>query len=499
MRRSRFGFLILVPFAISALGAAATLANRAGGAQASSRSSRPPNIVYVLADDLNVEVYSHMDRLKALLNDKGTTFANHFVSLSLCCPSRTATLRGQYAHNTRIFTNAPPGGGFEKVLELGLEDSTMATWLHDAGYRTVLMGKYLNGYPNGTGGRTYIPPGWDEWYSPVHGNPYSEYNYDLNENGAVVPYGDADSDYMVDVLANKAVDFIERSVTADPSTPFFMYIATYAPHGPATVAPRYIGRFTDATAPRTASFNEPDVSSKPDWVRLKAPLTTAQIAGLDVLYRKRLGSMLAVEDLVANVIDKLTALGQLENTYIVFTSDNGFHQGQHRLNSGKNTGYDEDLFVPMVIRGPGVPAGRTLPHFTLNVDFAPTFAALGGATPDYDVDGRSLVPLLSANPPPLSEWRRAILLEHAFPGDGGPRQGSVANGVETTLEPKDPAELEAPTTAATITAPGVAPVFQGIRTRRFKYIDYVTGERELYDVRAAPAGRAGRAARSRRR
>src|SRR5919197_592969 len=174
-----------------------------------------PNILLIITDDLDTASMSQLPRLQALLADHGVTFANYFVSLALCCPSRASLLRGQYAHNTQIFTNAPPGGGFAKFRDLGHEESTIATWLRAAGYRTVLLGKYLNGYPL----TTSVPPGWDEWYAVAGGVNY--FNYALNENGQLVRYGSAPEAYLTDVLSEKAADFILR--TAPSGEPFFMY------------------------------------------------------------------------------------------------------------------------------------------------------------------------------------------------------------------------------------------------------------------------------------
>lgn len=400
-----------------------------------------PNIIFILADDLNTESMDHLPRLQSLLADQGTSFANYFVSLSLCCPSRSSILRGQYAHNTQIFTNEPPGGGFQKFRDLGHEESTIATWLSDAGYRTVLLGKYLNGYPV----TTHVPPGWAEWYAVAGGLNF--FNYRLNENGVVTQHGSSEEDYLTDVLSTKANDFIQRS--SSDGQPFFMYIAPFAPHQPATPAPRHADEFPDVQAPRTASFNEADVSDKPTWVKNTPPRSPAQIAQLDALYRRRLQSMLAVEDLVAELIETLEAANQLGNTYIFFSSDNGFHLGQHRLPAGKNSAYEEDIRVPLIVRGPGVPAGQVVENLAVNIDLAPTFAELGGASAADFVDGRSLVPLLDSGSAPPESWRQGFLLEAGF-----------------------------------ITGNRV---FQGIRANELTYVEYInTGERELYDLTTDP-------------
>src|SRR6478609_5429336 len=271
---------------------------------ASSHSTKPavrapssphrarPNIVFVLTDDLDFGEVAVMPNLKALVTDHGVTFKNYFASVSLCCPSRTTTLRGQYSHNTGVETNGGTNGGFETAHAKGVEQSTVATWLHGSGYRTALIGKYLNGYPNGVG-PTYVPPGWDEWDSAARGNAYSEYGYTLNENGKLVRYGNAPKDYGTDVYVNKADAFITRSAKA--AKPFFVYLAVYAPHQPATPAPRDVGQFASAKAPRTPAYNEADVSDKPEWVRSLPLMSAATEARTDQLYRRRLRSLQAVD------------------------------------------------------------------------------------------------------------------------------------------------------------------------------------------------------------
>ncbi len=403
-----------------------------------------PNIILILTDDLDMSTIPYMPRLKALLTDRGTTFANFFVSDSLCCPSRSSILRGQYAHNHGVLSNTPPDGGFERARALEIEKSTIATWLQGAGYRTVLLGKYLNGYPANE--PTYVPPGWDEWYGALGNKPYSNFNYQLNENGQLVSYGGKREDYLTDVIGGKAIDFIKR--TSSTGKPFFVYLATFAPHQPAVPAPRHLNEFADVKAPRPPSFNEEDVSDKPSRIRNLPPLNANAIANIDNLYRKRLQSMLAVDEMITNLVATLEATGTLKNTYIFFTSDNGFHLGEHRLRPGKTMPYDEDLRVPLIVRGPGVAAGRVVEHMGVNIDFAPTFAELGGVTsvPSF-VDGRSLMPVLGANPPPLNSWRQAFVAEY-----WEARRGR--------------SELQ----------------YQAIRTRDTLYVEWTNGEKELYDL-----------------
>ncbi|MDP9363610.1 MAG: sulfatase, partial [Chloroflexota bacterium] len=374
--------------------------------------SARPNIVLILLDDLDARSVEAMPNVMSLLRDQGTTFENFFVTTPLCCPSRASILRGQYAHNHGVLRNVKKGrkpGGFPTFLELGREGSTVATWLHDAGYRTALVGKYLNQYPEGAE-PGHVPPGWDEWSAEARGQYF---NYRLNENGTVVRYGRDPGDYQTDVLAAKATDFVARSAVDD--RPFFLYLAPHAPHTPATPAPRHAEAFAGATAPRAPSFNEADVGDKPGWVRAAPALSADEIAGIDELHRQRSRSLLAVDDMVAALVDALRAGGALDDTYVLLTSDNGFHQGEHRLPGGKGDPYEASIRVPLLVRGPGVAAGGTVGELALNVDLAPTLAELAGATAPGFVDGRSLVPLLAGEPPPA--WRRALLVE-LFGGEG---------------------------------------------------------------------------------
>ena len=423
-----------------------------------------PNIVFILTDDLDARSIEVMPKLKTLLVDRGVTFSNFFVSYPLCCPSRATILRGQYAHNTGVLGNRPPIGGFETFHELGRESSTAATWLQAAGYRTGYFGKYLNGYPTGVE-PTYVPPGWDEWASPVTNSAYRMFDYRMNENGRMVSYGSRPEDYITDILAAKAAAFIRRG-----GKPFFVHLATYAPHGPATPAPRHAAMFPDARAPRPPSFNEADVSDKPQWLR-RPQLAARQAARLDQLYRRRVQSLQAVDDVIGTLVDTLRATGELQRTFIFFTSDNGFHLGEHRLPAGKNTPYEEDVRVPLVVVGPGVPAGRTVEHLAVNIDLAPTWADLAGAAVPAFVDGRSLVPLLTGALPPPNQWRRSFLIEHVA-------QPRTRGGDRDPEPPDDPAPA----------SPGLraVPTFSGLRTQDYVYVEYATGDRELYDLRRDP-------------
>ena len=423
-----------------------------------------PSIVMILTDDQDVQsgMLAYMPHLQELLAARGMSFPNNYVPLSLCCPSRTTILRGQYPHNTGVLTNTPPQGGFERAYNENVEASTVATLLHGAGYRTALFGKYLNGYPNTASG-TYIPPGWDEWYSAVAGNPYGEFNFTLNENTNPVTYGSTPADYGTDVYLGKAVDFIQRSAS-DPSQPIFIYLAVYAAHTPYTPAPRHAGLFPGITAPHFPSFNEADVSEKPAYISSKPLLTPAEIAGIDSDYRMRLQTLQAVDEGIATLVSTLASTGRLANTYIVFVSDNGYHMGEHRLLPGKYTPYETDLHVPLVIRGPGVPSGVVRNEYTTNLDLAETFADLAGVPPLSFSDGRSLVPLLRGGP--ASNWRQAFYIEEFGTGEFDP-----PDAVASPREPLDKMDL------ATVVA---IPSYYGFQAPGYKYVEYKSNERELY-------------------
>ena len=433
----------------------------------------PPNFVVIVVDDLDSASVSYMPSVTRLLAERGATFSRFFATTPLCCPSRASLLRGQYAHSHGVLSNTGDNGGFPAFYRLGDEDSTVATWLQDAGYRTALLGKYLNRYPKGAA-ESHVPPGWDEWSAFAssdvdEGGAYYS-GYALNENGTIVRYGQQPSDYSTDVLTAKAIDFVDR--TAAAGNPFFLYIAPYAPHGPSTPASRHTGAFADVRAPRVPSFEEADVSDKPAWVQALPALDGDQIALIDDHYQRRLRSLLAVDEMIASLIETLDADGVLDNTYIVFTSDNGYHLGEHGIPLGKQSPYDESIRGPLIVRGPGVAAGAVVDSFALNVDLAPTFAELASASPANVVDGRSLVPLLEGDPP--NEWRHGFLVEH-YDRTRADQRGAAGKALER--EEGD---------AITGVAPIDAPPYLALRTEQYLYVEYANGERELYDMQTDP-------------
>jgi N-acetylglucosamine-6-sulfatase len=395
--------------------AIATLGVVAGDAKATTQAAKKPNFVFVLTDDLSRNLVPYMKHVQAM-QKQGTSFERYFVTDSLCCPSRSTIFTGRYPHSTGVITNMPPDGGFE-VFHPVEEKSTFATALQAAGYRTGMMGKYMNGYAPKTvvdGAPRYVPPGWSAW--AVAGNGYPEFNYNLlvkrpgSTQTKLVHYGNAPEDYGVDVLNQRGQGFIQAAVK--DKRPFMLEIATFAPHGPYTPAPRDANRFPGLQAPRGPLFDAPQLEGSPSWLST-TPLTPQQTANIDHDFRKRAQAVQSVDKLIGDIRAQLKRLHVADNTYIVFSSDNGFHMGQRRLLQGKQTYWDHDIRVPMVVVGPDVKRGATISQVAANVDLRPTFQELAGAPIGPRVEGRSLVPFLRGTAP--ASWRTVTLIEHHGP------------------------------------------------------------------------------------
>jgi N-acetylglucosamine-6-sulfatase len=397
-----------------------------------------PNILFVLTDDADLSLLPKMPQIEEQLVRKGTTFPNAFTPFATCCPSRATILRGQYPHNTGVISNYGAHGGVGAFEAAANDEDNLAIRLDAAGYRTGLFGKYLNGY---TGG--YVPPGWDEW----HGWAGSYASGTIYENGRLNAY-DLSRRHESDILGSKAESFVRNA----NGFPWFAYVAFNSPHNPTYSEPKYADNYRDQGSPKSPAFNEADVSDKPKWVRQLPRVSDQDKAMYKRRYRNRLRAMRSVDDAIAGLLRSLRETGQLDNTYIVFWNDNGYHMGQHRIPEGKRTVYEEDVRYPMVVRGPGVGHDAKDERLVSGVDLMPTFLELAGATTPEYVDGRSLVPLLSGTKPP---WRNSLLLE----------------GYDDGFENK----------AYT------PPDFKAIRTSDGRtYVEYETGERELYDLRTDP-------------
>jgi arylsulfatase A-like enzyme len=406
-----------------------------------------PNIVLIITDDQRTDEINFMTNVNALLIQQGTNFLRSFASYPLCCPVRATFITGQYPHNHGVL-DVPPNGGYRQLNHT----NTLPVWLEKAGYYTVHIGKYLNGYGQHVPPET-IPPGWTEWYGAVDPSTYKYNGYFLNENGTIKRYGSGAANYQTDVYARKAVDLIQRMAAGGRR--FFLSLAFLAPHddrddipGPKP-ANRHSGRFATAALPRPPSFNERDVSDKPAIIR-RLPLLDGTVqANLTTAYRRRLESLLAVDDAVKEIVDALRETQQLHNTVIIFVSDNGFLLGEHRLNRTKIHSYEESVRTPLIIRHPQFPKRRSVSKLVGDVDLGPTIVELARATPRRIMDGHSLM-LLVQNP--SAAWRNHLLLE--------------AQHVET----------------------GNTIRYAAVRSVRYVYVEHNTGERELYNLADTASG-----------
>src|SRR5215212_8517512 len=459
--------MCLALFLLFTVGYSGSEASASGTSQEEKTESPAdqPNIIFVLTDDLNYASIEQMPEISSLMSEEGLTFEQAFVSHPVCCPSRATILTGLYSHNHNVISNNYPSGGFQKFVDEGHEENSIAVGLQQTGYQTAFFGKYLNQYP--AGDPTHIPPGWDEWYGKLNGQRL--YDYDVNENGEVVSYGSETEDFFTDVLSRQATDFVRR--TAPEDQPFFAYVAPTAPHGPATPAERHEGAFAEEEVPRPPSYDEEDVSDKPSPVSGAERISEEETSNIDDYYRQRLESMLAVDEMVGSLVDELEAAGELDNTYLFFTSDNGWFGGEHRIRSGKNRPYEESARVPLFLRGPGVAAGVKTEKLTLNTDFIPTFAELAGAT--FPADGRSLVPLLQGEEP--SSWRSSILLEKLPQEDSSEEEKSDSKAKSKGKDKgKNKGKNKDKTGAGGVpkAGPGGQLAFQAVRTETHKYVEH---------------------------
>jgi len=415
-----------------------------------------------MTDDQTVEDLAGMTRTRRAIAGHGVSFRNSFVSYPTCCPSRATLFSGQYAHNHGVMGLYPPTGGYGRFDKA----NSLPVWLQRAGYHTAHIGKFLNGYGSDT--PADVPPGWGEWYGAVDPSTYRMWGYTLNENGAFNTFGNEEVPdpalYQTDVYRDKAVDFIQRQ--AGQRGPFFLSLAPLAPHHeirsdgrrlPARPAPRHVGAYGAAPLPIPPSFGEADLTDKPQYVQRRSPpLTEAHVAQITANYRTRQESLMAVDEAVESIVSALRRTGEYERTYLLFTSDNGFLQGEHRVRSGKMLPYEPSIRVPLLLAGPGIPKGRVSRELVANVDLAPTILDLARARAGKTVDGRSLMPY--ALDPKLRS-KRVLLLE-----TGGQQAGQV----EPDQGPVAPLR-----NVLTYTA---------VRTERYLYVNYRNGSRELYDL-----------------
>jgi N-acetylglucosamine-6-sulfatase len=466
--RWRWAVVAALLAATAALGPALGLG--AGDAPAQAPGQRP-NVVVIMTDDQTVADLRAMPATRGAFVRHGVTFQRSYVSYPVCCPSRATFLTGRYTHNHGVWGLYLPTGGYARFDD----HDALPVWLQRSGYHTVHIGKYMNGY--GSDRPAIVPPGWSEWYGAVDPTTYRMWGYTLNENGRQVAYGEPDGEdpasYQTDVYRERALDAIRRGSRS--GQPFFLSVSFLAPHHEeasvrartgVTVrpAPRHRGHFASLTLPRPPGFNERNRSDKPGFMRHFKPLGGAAVARIAAEYRARRESLLAVDDAVAAIVGELRAQGTLANTYLLFTSDNGFMLGEHAVPTGKMLPYEPSSRVPLLMRGPGVRARSASLEPVANIDLAPTILEIAGASAagGAPIDGRSLLPF--ARDPRLRTDR---LLLHET---GGLRA--------TSLQPEDDTGAVPLRTTRT---------YRAVRNSRWLYVVYGSGERELYDLLFDPA------------
>ena len=425
---------LLASLVTAVLVASGVLVTAIGSARPVAAAERP-NILFVMTDDQPIkDTMGAMPEVRERVRDKGMTLPNAYVSQSLCCPSRASVLRGQYPHNTGVVTNA----GLRTFRARG-EDNTVAHWLGRQGYSRALVGRYMNGYD-----ASYTPSGWSYWYAKAGASTPGR---KVRENGRVIDFAGKPGNWG-DRFKGKALGYLDRSTDQASDGPFALFFWTSQPHLPAgSYAGRYSGMYKNAALPRVPSYNEKNVRDKPKWVRNLGRIGDRERDRLRQWRRNQLRSVRQVDDTVGAMLDLLARRGELDNTYVVFTTDNGTHMGEHRWfgvkeRGAKNTAYEEAANVHMFVRGPGIKAGSTSGKLVLNNDLAPTFARIAGGTPPPFVDGRSVLPVWKGR---ATTWRTAIMNEKPAK-DGNP-----------------------------------IPAYHAAITPRYTYVEYGTGEKELYD------------------
>jgi len=514
---------------------------RAAKAKASEAEGQKPSFVVIQTDDETMEeLYQGvrmangneefaMPNTLQLLGEKGITFNRYYTPYSLCAPSRVSLLTGRYAHNSHVGGNVPPNGGWTGFQSRLAYSHNLATWLQGAGYRTIHIGKILNGYgdpPYSPG--TEVPPGWTTWHTILNSDTdHYAYGYLMNNNGVVEgPYGDSGSwetrEYgEIDDAGcpyaplngkpcfyetDKFNQLAAEELAATPAEqPFYMQVDYTSPHGdfrkPAgpQVATRDFGRFSTAPLPdnRAEGFNEGNVNDKPRFIREAPYLSATEIHTYRVYYQNCLAALLSVDEGVKGIVDELGALGRLRNTYIIFTSDNGFFFGQHRLVGGKFLAYEPSTHLPLIIRGPGIKPDTSTGQLVNTIDIAPTILELAEVAPDKSIDGVSMVPYMKE---PTLRSRRPLLFESFVQTDDVEQNGQASAEEPAATERTDAGPASGKLglkgiSARAVTgknpaahASEVAPPknYYGIRLGPYKYIEWPDGEKELYDINKDP-------------
>lgn len=376
-----------------------------------------PNIIMVLTDDLDWQLVKPklLPYITKLIRQKGATLGIEDEQ-SLCCTSRASILTGKYSHNTHVVGNTFPGGGYASFHRYD-EAHALPVWLHKAGYYTAFMGKYFNeypfppDYPRAGVPDNYMPPGWDKFITPVGGNPYAQFDVRLADSGKVAPK--MSHKFLGYILAHDAIRTLKK---VPAHHPFFEEISTFSPHKPYAFPKKYAHDFTHLHYPHTPAFNEKNMHDKPMPLHNASPLTKAEVAHINEVYRDRVRAMQVVDHMVKRIMHVLAEKGELDNTYVVFTSDNGYFMGEHRRYIGKYDQYQTSLNVPLFVRGPGIAPGSDMRGvLASNIDLAPTYAQIAGVAPTSPVDGISLLNTWHGKPASADDRRYLLIARGDIP------------------------------------------------------------------------------------
>jgi N-acetylglucosamine-6-sulfatase len=461
-----------------------------------AESATGDNVIFILTDDQASNELAFMPNVANLIGGQGASFARAYAPYPLCCPSRASLLSGQHMHNHGVRGNIAPAGGWEAFRPK--EASVLPVWTQAAGYYNLHIGKYVNGYAAASPAPFPVPPGWDEWYGKVSEAPLY-YNYQLIEKTGpgdtpeIGFYGDQTAEYQTDVLRDKAIDFVDGLGAGE--TPFMMNLWFNAPHGPYDPAARHQGALATSPLPKVQAYDEKDMSDKPKWLRKQSRkrLPKGLKKTINVERRRRLEMLLSVDEAVGALVTKLSTEGILDDTYIVFASDNGFFRGEHRIAGGKFLPHEPSARIPLMIRGPGIPPGGISQELVSTLDITQTVLEIATGSTNAGLDGRSLLPY--AQNPALRTTRPILLEADTGGGQGSPGfdpQAASASDAKLAkaklLGRKGVKDLDQEPMATKSAANGnFAPAYKAIRTERYLFVLYANKQTELYDMYRDPA------------
>ncbi|KAF9103479.1 hypothetical protein BGX27_010558 [Mortierella sp. AM989] len=378
-------------------------ADRRGHDRDHGHGRQKPNFLVFLTDDQDRRMNSldHLPLVKKYLRDEGTEFTNYYTTTAMCCPSRVSLWSGQFAHNHNVTDETPPHGSYTKFVSQKLDQNWLPTWLQDAGYSNNYIGKFINGV---TPNLKLAPKGFDKdhWEPLVAPNIYTFYSPTFSTNNG--PLETHDGVYQTDIISDKSIEILD-SLAKNKTNPFLFVISPTAPHDevwttpegvvftPPLPAKRHEHLFPDAKAPRYPNFN-PDKNDKVSWIGTLPKLNDSEVERIDAIYRARLQSLQATDELVERIIKRLEHNGQLDNTYIVYTTDNGYHLGTHRMFAGKQTAFEEDTNIPFIIRGPGIAKNKKSNAVATHTHFPATVLQLANLPIPDELDAHS-IPVLA--------------------------------------------------------------------------------------------------------